>query len=86
MIEAYETGRAPAFELYGLKLEHKHMPEIEFYSGLTARPVFLPSVGDFRQGILVTSPCISTRCPRGPRALTFAPCSPSITGARHISM
>ena len=56
MIEAYETGKAPAFELYGLKLEHKHMPEIELYSGLTARPIFLPSVGDFRQGMLVSVP------------------------------
>ena len=28
MIEAYESGRAPAFEHYGLGLEHKHMPEI----------------------------------------------------------
>ncbi len=56
MIEAYETGNAPAFELYGLKLEHKHMPEIELYSGLTARPIFLPSVGDFRQGMLVSVP------------------------------
>jgi N-acetyl-gamma-glutamyl-phosphate reductase len=56
MIEAYETGRAPAFELYGLKLEHKHMPEIQLYSGLAGRPVFTPSVGNFRQGMLVTVP------------------------------
>jgi N-acetyl-gamma-glutamyl-phosphate reductase len=56
MIEAYESGRAPAFELYGLKLEHKHMPEIQLYSGLTARPIFLPSVGNFRQGMLVSLP------------------------------
>ena len=56
MIEAYESGRAPAFELYGLKLEHKHMPEIQLYSGLTARPVFSPSVGNFRQGMLVSAP------------------------------
>ncbi len=56
MIEAYETGKAPAFELYGLKLEHKHMPEIELYSGLAARPIFLPSVGNFRQGMLVSVP------------------------------
>ena len=56
MIEAYESGRAPAFELYGLQLEHKHMPEIQLYSGLTARPIFAPSVGDFRQGMLVSVP------------------------------
>jgi N-acetyl-gamma-glutamyl-phosphate reductase len=56
MIEAYESGRAPAFELYGLALEHKHMPEIQLYSGLTARPLFVPSVGNFRQGMLVSVP------------------------------
>ena len=56
MIEAYETGRAPAFELYGLGLEHKHMPEIELYSGLARRPIFVPSVGNFRQGMLVSVP------------------------------
>jgi N-acetyl-gamma-glutamyl-phosphate reductase len=56
MIEDYEGGKAPAFELYGLKLEHKHMPEIQLYSGLTARPIFAPSVGNFRQGMLVSVP------------------------------
>jgi N-acetyl-gamma-glutamyl-phosphate reductase len=56
MIEAYEQGRAPAFELYALGLEHKHLPEIELYSGLTARPIFVPSVGNFRQGMLVSVP------------------------------
>ncbi|MDD3444911.1 MAG: N-acetyl-gamma-glutamyl-phosphate reductase [Zavarzinia sp.] len=54
MIEAYEAGTAPKFELYGLGLEHKHIPEIKLYGGLTRRPVFVPSVGDFRQGMLVT--------------------------------
>ena len=56
MIEAYETGKAPAFELYGLGLEHKHMPEIQLYSGLAARPIFAPSVGNFWQGMLVSVP------------------------------
>jgi len=56
MIEAYESGRAPAFELYALGLEHKHMPEIQLYSGLAARPIFVPSVGNFRQGMLVSIP------------------------------
>ncbi len=59
MIEAYEGGRAPAFELYALELEHKHMPEIQFYSGLATRPIFTPSVGNFRQGMLVSVPLAS---------------------------
>ncbi len=53
MIEAYEAGTAPAFELYGLSLEHKHLAEMQQYSRLTRRPIFVPSVGNFRQGMLV---------------------------------
>jgi N-acetyl-gamma-glutamyl-phosphate reductase len=68
MIEAYETGKAPAFEFYGLKLEHKHMPEIQLYSGLTARPVFTPSVGNFRQGMLVSVPLHLEDLPGKPKA------------------
>jgi len=56
MIEDHEAGRAPAFELYGLGLEHKHLPEIQRYSGLSRRPIFIPSVGSYRQGMLVSIP------------------------------
>ena len=56
MIEAYESGLAPAFELYSLGLQHKHIPEIMRYSGLTRRPLFIPSVGNFKQGMLVQLP------------------------------
>jgi N-acetyl-gamma-glutamyl-phosphate reductase len=68
MIEAYESGRAPAFELYGLAFEHKHMPEIQLYSGLTARPIFAPSVGNFRQGMLVSVPLQLDTLPGKPTA------------------
>jgi len=56
MIEAYEAGTAPPFELYGLSMAHKHVPELHRYSGLTQRPIFVPSVGNFRQGMLVSVP------------------------------
>jgi N-acetyl-gamma-glutamyl-phosphate reductase len=56
MIERFEGDTAPAFELYGLGLEHKHLPETQLYSRLTRRPIFVPSVGDFRQGMLVSVP------------------------------
>jgi N-acetyl-gamma-glutamyl-phosphate reductase len=56
MIEAHDRDGGPAFELYALGLEHKHVPETELYSGLTRRPIFLPSVGHFRQGMLVSVP------------------------------
>ena len=56
MIQAHDTDHGPAFELYGLKLEHKHVPETQLYGGLTRRPIFVPSVGHFRQGMLVSLP------------------------------
>jgi N-acetyl-gamma-glutamyl-phosphate reductase len=56
MIEAHDRNGGPAFELYALGLEHKHVPEIERFAGLTRRPIFVPSVGHFRQGMLVSVP------------------------------
>lgn len=56
MIADYEAGTAPAFELYGLALQHKHLPELKTYSNLARQPIFVPSVGNFRQGMLVSVP------------------------------
>ena len=56
MIADFEAGTAPAFELYGLGFEHKHLPETQLYAKLTRRPIFVPSVGDYRQGMLVSVP------------------------------
>ena len=53
LIERHEKGEAPAYELYALGLKHKHVPEIVKYTGLTRRPIFLPAVGNYRQGMLV---------------------------------
>jgi N-acetyl-gamma-glutamyl-phosphate reductase len=56
MIASFENGSAPSFELYGLGFEHKHLPEMQLYSKLARRPIFIPSVGNFRQGMLVSVP------------------------------
>ena len=56
MIASFEDGTAPSFELYGLGFEHKHLPETQLYSKLTRRPIFVPSVGNYRQGMLVSVP------------------------------
>jgi len=56
MIEAYESGRGPSFDLYGLGMNHKHVPETQLYAGLTTRPIFVPSVGNYKQGMLVSVP------------------------------
>ena len=57
MIAEFEPARSAApFFLYGLGLEHKHVAEMQTYGGLTRRPLFVPSVGDFAQGMLVSLP------------------------------
>jgi N-acetyl-gamma-glutamyl-phosphate reductase len=68
MIEAYERGEAAPYELYALGLKHKHIPEIMKYTGLSRRPVFVPSVGNFRQGMLVQLPLHLEDLPGKPRA------------------
>ncbi|MEP6791211.1 MAG: N-acetyl-gamma-glutamyl-phosphate reductase [Ramlibacter sp.] len=68
MIEAHESGQAPAFETYGLGLKHKHLPEILKYSGLTRRPIFIPSVGNYRQGMMVDLPLHLDTLPGSPKA------------------
>lgn len=53
MIEAYEVSHsAPPLEIYGLGLTHKHLPELQHYSGLTRRPIFIPAVGNFYAGMI----------------------------------
>lgn len=56
LIAEFENGNTAAFKLYGLGLEHKHTPEIQHYGLLQRRPLFVPSVGNFAQGMLVSIP------------------------------
>ena len=68
MIEAYQAGQAPLFELYGLGLAHKHLSEIMKFTGLSRRPVFIPSVSNFEQGMLVQLPLHLDLLPGKPTA------------------
>jgi N-acetyl-gamma-glutamyl-phosphate reductase len=74
MIEDYEAGRAPLHEAYALGLQHKHVPEIMKYTGLTRRPLFLPSVGNFRQGMLVQLPLHLDDLPSQPKLADLHQC------------
>ena len=56
MITAHEAQGGPAFELYALRLGHKHLPEITAHAGLSRRPIFVPAVAHMRQGMLVSIP------------------------------
>ncbi|MEQ1717759.1 MAG: N-acetyl-gamma-glutamyl-phosphate reductase [Hyphomicrobium sp.] len=68
MIESYEVSKtAPAFELYALGLEHKHIAELMAYAHLERRPIFVPSVGNFKQGMLVSIPLHLDTLPGSPR-------------------
>ena len=62
MIEAYESGSAPAFELYGLGFEHKHVPELQQYTGLLAAAHFRPVSRKFPAG----HACQRAASPRSP--------------------
>ena len=60
MIAEYEDARRPALystpRAYGLTLHHKHLPEMQAVSGLTAPPVFCPIVDDYYSGMEVAVP------------------------------
>jgi N-acetyl-gamma-glutamyl-phosphate reductase len=59
MIADYEAdteGRLRGPRAYALGLEHKHLPEMQRYTGLTRAPIFVPTVGPFLKGLAVTVP------------------------------
>src|SRR6202171_555363 len=87
MIESFEEGTAPAFELYGLGFEHKHLPETQLYSNLTRRPIFVPSVGNFRQGMLVSVPLHLDTLPGKPDgADLYAVLAKRYAGSSYVSV
>jgi N-acetyl-gamma-glutamyl-phosphate reductase len=87
MIESFEGGDAPSFELYGLNFEHKHLPEMQLYSRLTHRPIFVPSVGNFRQGMLVSVPLqLDTLAGKPAAADLHAALAKRYAGSRYVSV
>ena len=87
MIAAYEGGTASSFELYGLGLQHKHLPELHKFSGLSRRPIFVPSVGNFRQGMLISVPLHLETLPGKPKASDLqAALQARYAGSRWVSV
>lgn len=73
-VDAHEGPNAASalpFQVYGLGLQHKHVPEIERHAGLLARPFFVPSYGSFRQGIALTIPLHPSMLNRPMKAQTL---------------
>ncbi len=68
-IAQYEQAHSPenATELailqgerpYALSLSHKHLPEMVAHTGITFEPVFMPVIGPFSQGMIVSVPLCS---------------------------
>ena len=61
LISAFEDKNSPNFthdnfRLYAMGVVQKHIEEIQVFSGLSGRPLFIPSVGRFAQGMLVSVP------------------------------
>jgi N-acetyl-gamma-glutamyl-phosphate reductase len=77
MIEQYEaaaTGSNPKLASprpYGLKLAHKHIPEMMAHTGLTTQPVFLPIVAAFYKGLAVSVPLHLAQLAPGTTALAL---------------
>ena len=87
MIASFEEGSAPSFELYGLGFEHKHIPEMQFYSRLTRRPIFVPSVGNYRQGMLVSVPLQLDTLPAKPSGSDLqAALAKRYAGSKYVSV
>ncbi|WP_374328909.1 N-acetyl-gamma-glutamyl-phosphate reductase [Azonexus sp.] len=60
MIADYEAAAASTTQLkaprpYALALAHKHLPEMQAYTGLSVAPIFQPIVGPFYKGLAVTA-------------------------------
>ena len=57
MIAEYESRKShPLFSprIYGLNMDHKHLPEMQKICGLNNEPLFTPIVDDYYNGMLVS--------------------------------
>ncbi|MCH7543118.1 MAG: N-acetyl-gamma-glutamyl-phosphate reductase [Proteobacteria bacterium] len=73
LIEAYEDPESSGYvdstyRAYALSLEHKHTEEMRVHGLLAKRPLFVPSVGRFRQGMMVQVPLQLWALPGSPSA------------------
>ena len=70
MIETYRSADAEQLETWGarpyaLELAHKHLPEMQQYSGTARTPLFSPIVGNFYKGMLTQVPLFAEQVPDG---------------------
>ena len=56
LINHFNQNDSEPFFYYGLNLNHKHLPEITHHNDLKNTPIFIPSVANFYQGMIVNLP------------------------------
>lgn len=58
MIANYDEAGSSAnvFSPYGLTFNHKHLPEMRQYAMLSSDPLFVPAVGNYYKGMLISVP------------------------------
>jgi N-acetyl-gamma-glutamyl-phosphate reductase len=56
LIAEFEQGKVRGGFVYATGQTHKHLPEIVARAGLSRKPVFVPQVGQFAQGMVVQVP------------------------------
>ena len=68
MIADYETDGSPDYirnpRPYSLKLDHKHLPEMTKYPGLTQPPIFNPTVVNVYKGEIISIPLVVSHLER----------------------
>ncbi|KAF1045152.1 MAG: N-acetyl-gamma-glutamyl-phosphate reductase [Herbaspirillum frisingense] len=85
--EGADAAHAAPFTMYGLALKHKHPPEIQLHAGLTERPIFIPSYGAFRQGIVLSIALQTRLLPAGASLASLrAALERHYEGARYVKV
>jgi N-acetyl-gamma-glutamyl-phosphate reductase len=83
MIAEFEEGRVSGGFVYATGQKHKHLPEIVARAGLTRKPIFVPQVGPFAQGMIVQVPL---HLALGGPAAAFAALAAHYAGARFVEV
>lgn len=60
-IEIWQGSNFPT-QPYALTLDHKHLPEMQCYSGSALKPLFTPSIANYRAGMIVQIPLSHANC------------------------
>ena len=88
MVEDFESGEnLSTFFTYSLKLQHKHLPEMQMYTGLSHPPLFTPAVGAYRQGMLVHVPLNLWSLPKSVTGQQIFDClNAHYAGKQHVNV